>query len=101
MAKVKVITLGAEDRLSVVKYHSVGPSVQLTVEVEDGEDPDKVFADAQSQLEDMYKKALCQRLWKMIDAANRHRGPMPDPWAMSLYDELFQKHFAGSDGGSK
>jgi len=98
MGKITKVTVGIEDRFSVVKYHSIGPSISLTVEVGDDEDVEAVVATAQDQLSDAWEKAMCRRLWQMIDTAQRHQGPMPDQWALNLYRELFDKHFAGNDG---
>ena len=101
MGKVKAIKVGIEDRVTVADFQSIGPSTQLIVEVEEHEDAAVVTMEKFALASDLWEKEFCQRLWWRIDMAQKFGGPMPKPWAMQMYEHLYNKHYAGTDDGPK
>lgn len=101
MGKITSVIVGIEDRVTVAKFQSIGPTVTLVADVDPGEDANAVTVEKSALVHEMWEKELCLRLWWRIDMAQKFGGPMPDPWAMQMYEYLHKKHYAGTDDGPK
>ena len=99
MSRVEKITVGVEDRVTVTKFQSLGPSIKVTVAIEPGEDVEVVRRETEELVNEMWEKQLCMRLWWRIRMHQECGAPPPDPWAMKMYEYLYNKYYVEKDGG--
>jgi hypothetical protein len=100
MGRIKTVDVGIEDRVTVAKYQSVAPPIRLVAEVAPEDDVAVVQASLFETAGEMWEKQMCLRLWWRIDMAQKFGGPMPEPWAMQMYEYLYKKHYAEKNGGT-
>jgi len=100
MGRIKEITIGIEDRVTVAKFQSVAIPIQVVSDVDPGENVEAVRSAVFALAGEMWEKQFCMRLWWRIDVAQRFGGPMPEQWALDLYRALYEKHFNKSHGSS-